>query len=105
MDDTEPTKYFMCSNKCQKDGYLFLSTFAETSCYCGKLMDKERMLNEDSNEGTRGDGVFVKWKIMYLIFDDLKVLPSSPGNTVQQLVQLGYKSFYNDKNVPKCWLR
>ncbi|KAK7390616.1 hypothetical protein VNO78_25939 [Psophocarpus tetragonolobus] len=60
VDDTEPMKYFMCSNKCKRD-----------------------------------DGVFVKGGTMYLIFDDLRVLQSSPGKSVQQLLQLGYKNFHN----------
>ncbi|XP_068479382.1 uncharacterized protein [Phaseolus vulgaris] len=95
LDDTKPVKYFMCSKRCRKGGDWFLSTFAEATCFCGKLMDKEMKLHGDySDEGSNEDGVFVKGKTMYLIFDDLKVLQSSPGNTVQQLVQLGYKSFH-----------
>ncbi|TKY63403.1 tyrosine/DOPA decarboxylase [Spatholobus suberectus] len=94
VDDTEPMKYFMCSNKCRRGGDWFLSTFAEAGCSCGKLMDKEMKLHGDSNEGTHGDGVFVKGQTIYLIFDDLTVLQSSPGNSVKQLVQLGYKNFH-----------
>ncbi|XP_020202954.1 uncharacterized protein LOC109788595 [Cajanus cajan] len=94
VDDSEPMKYFMCSNKCRRGGDWFLSTFAEASCSCGKLMDKEMKLHGDYNEGTCRDGVFVKGKTMYLIFDDLRVLQSSPGNSVQQLLQLGYKNFH-----------
>jgi len=94
LDDTKPMKYFMCRNRCRKGGDWFLSTFAEATCYCGKLMDKEMKLHGDSNEGTNEDGVFVKGKTMYLIFDDLKVIQSSPGNTVHELVQLGYKNFH-----------
>ncbi|RDX74342.1 hypothetical protein CR513_45923, partial [Mucuna pruriens] len=94
VDDTEPMKYFMCSNRCRRGGDWFLSTFAEASCSCGRLMDKEMKLHGDSNEGTHGDGVFVKGKTMFLIFDDLKVLQSSPANSVHQLVQLGYKNFH-----------
>lgn len=93
LDDTKPMKYFMCSSRCRRGGDWFLSTFAEASCHCGKLMDKEMKQHGDSNEGTHGDGVFVKGQTMYLIFDDLRVLESSPGNSAQQLVQLGYKNF------------
>ncbi|KAK7390618.1 hypothetical protein VNO78_25941 [Psophocarpus tetragonolobus] len=95
VDDTEPMKYFMCSNKCKRDGDWVLSTFAEASCSCGKLMDKQMKLYGYSNEGSHADGVFVKGGTIYLIFDDLRVLQSSPGKSVQQLLQLGYKNFHN----------
>ncbi|XP_057452166.1 uncharacterized protein LOC130743985 [Lotus japonicus] len=60
-------------------------------------MDKEIKLQGDSSEVTHGHGcgVFVKGETMYLIFDDLKVVQSSPGNYVQQLLQLGYKNILN----------
>ncbi|WVZ17481.1 hypothetical protein V8G54_010463 [Vigna mungo] len=93
-DDAKPMKYFMCTNRCRKGGDWFLSTFAEATCYCGKLMNKEMKLHGESNEENNNDGVFVKGQTMYLIFDDLKVLHSSPGNTVHQLLQLGYKNFH-----------
>ncbi|KAK7286869.1 hypothetical protein RJT34_22190 [Clitoria ternatea] len=87
--ESEPLKYFMCNKGCRR-----LSTFAEASCCCGKLMDREIKLHGDSSEKGYEEGVFVKGGTMYLIFDDLKVLQSSPGNSVQQLLQLGYKNFH-----------
>ncbi|XP_027351309.1 uncharacterized protein LOC113862421 [Abrus precatorius] len=93
VDDTEPTKYFMCSS-CSRSSVLLLSTFAGASCSCGKLLSKEMKLMVESKEESGGEnGVFVKGDAMFLIFDDLRVLPSSPGNSVQQLLQLGYKDF------------
>ncbi|KAJ1411271.1 hypothetical protein SESBI_21314 [Sesbania bispinosa] len=59
VDDSEPTKYFMCSTCLWSNGWL-LSTFAGARCSCGKLMDKEMKLHGDSGEETHGDGVFVK---------------------------------------------
>ncbi|KAL2337517.1 hypothetical protein Fmac_011963 [Flemingia macrophylla] len=94
VDDSEPMKYFMCSNKCRRGGNWFLSTFAGASCSCGRLMDKEMKLHGDTSEGTCEDCVFVKGNTMYLIFDDLRVQQSSPGNSVQQLVQLGYRNLH-----------
>ncbi|KAJ1376630.1 hypothetical protein SESBI_49724 [Sesbania bispinosa] len=91
VDDSEPTKYFMCSTCLWSNGWL-LSTFAGARCSCGKLMDKEMKLHGDSGEETHGDGVFVKDGTRYLIFDDLKVLQSTPGNSIQKLLQLGYKN-------------
>ncbi|XP_058734561.1 uncharacterized protein LOC131606330 [Vicia villosa] len=87
VDDSEPTKYFIC-NTCA-EGTGLLSTFVGASCSCGNLMDKEIKLHG----GFRNrDGVFVEKQTLYLIFDDLKVFQSFPGNTLHQLQQLGYKN-------------
>ncbi|XP_057458751.1 uncharacterized protein LOC130749412 [Lotus japonicus] len=96
IDDSEPTKFFMCSS-CRVGSDVLLSTFSGASCFsCGKLMDKEMKLHGDSTEENHGHGggIFVKGETMYLIFDDLKVVQSSPGNSVQHLLQLGYKNFH-----------
>ncbi|RDX86236.1 hypothetical protein CR513_32454, partial [Mucuna pruriens] len=85
VDDTEPKKYFMCSNKCRRGDEWFLSTFAEASCSCEKLMDKEMKLHGDSNEGLMG---------MVFLLRGKPVLQSSRANSVHQLVQLGYKNFH-----------
>ncbi|CAJ1802895.1 unnamed protein product [Sphenostylis stenocarpa] len=91
VDDTVPTKYFVCEY-CLKGIDLLLSTFDGASCYCGKLMSKEMKVQEESKKnGSWENGVFVREDAMFLIFDDLRVLQSSPGNSVQQLHQLGYK--------------
>ncbi|XP_020204367.2 uncharacterized protein LOC109789748 [Cajanus cajan] len=91
VDDTEPTKYLMCG-RCSKGGDLLLSTFDGARCYCGNLMRIEMKLAEESKKEASGDnGSFVKRDAMFLIFNDLRVLQSSPGNTIQQLRQLGYK--------------
>ncbi|KAI5391917.1 hypothetical protein KIW84_076641, partial [Lathyrus oleraceus] len=87
VDDSEPTKYFICSTCVEGKGLL--STFAGASCSCGKLMDKEIKLHR---EFSNSDCVFVEKQTLYLIFDDLKVLRSFPGNTLHQLQQLGYKN-------------
>ncbi|KAI9080099.1 hypothetical protein K1719_037915 [Acacia pycnantha] len=63
MDDTEPTKYLICDSCSEISGKNLLSTFAGANCSCGKLMAKE-----------------IKFR----------VLNNSPGNTVKQLLQLGY---------------
>ncbi|CAL5210869.1 unnamed protein product [Lathyrus oleraceus] len=99
LDDSESTKYFMCG-RCNRGSDWFLSTFVGASCcYCGKLMDKEMKLHGDFGEVGLGDGVFVKKGSLYLIFDDLKVLQNSPGNSVQQLLQLGYKNLNKFKQI------
>ncbi|XP_054779804.1 uncharacterized protein LOC129287615 [Prosopis cineraria] len=69
VDDTEPTKYFMCGS-CRESGDTWVSTFAEVSCTCGKLMDQEMKVEGEEDNNPKGDGVFVKGESMYLIFDD-----------------------------------
>ncbi|KAL2336052.1 hypothetical protein Fmac_010498 [Flemingia macrophylla] len=83
VDDTPPTKYFVCPT-CPTGSNLLVSTFEGATCSCRKLMDKEtELLEEGSNEGK--SGVFVRGDVMFLICDDLTVLPGSPGNAVQPL--------------------
>lgn len=92
VDDTEPTKYFMCGS-CRGLSEKWLSTFEGASCTCGKLMEQEMKVEGDEDNNPKGDGVFVRGESMYLIFDDLTVLQNSARNTVHQLVQLGYTDF------------
>nr|KYP77122.1 hypothetical protein KK1_021393 [Cajanus cajan] len=88
VDDTRPTKYFMCDT-CSKSNGLLVSTFDGAACSCGKLMTNETELLKESREGD--NGVFVKGDAMFLICDDLTVLESSPGNAVQPLRKYGLK--------------
>ncbi|KAL1330906.1 hypothetical protein HN51_048150 [Arachis hypogaea] len=98
VDDTEPTRCFMCSTKCKSDNSFLLSTFAGASCpSCRKLMDREMKLLEDSGEV----GVFLKGEAMYMVFDDLKVLQNFPGNLMKELVKLGYTDFKNLSEMTK----
>ncbi|KAI4354629.1 hypothetical protein L6164_003478 [Bauhinia variegata] len=93
--DKEPMKYFMCSScRGNKNDWL-LSTFAETTCTCGKLMNQEMKLEDSIEEVDQVNGVFVKGEAMYLIFDDLKVMKGSLSNSLQHLIQLGYKDLSN----------
>ncbi|MED6167336.1 hypothetical protein PIB30_001759 [Stylosanthes scabra] len=102
VDDTESLRYFMCSN-CKRGSNWLLSTFAGASCCsCGKLMNKEMKLLGDSDYETHTDGVFVKGEAMYFIFDDLRVLQSSPSNFVKELTQLGYRNFHKLVEISPC---
>ncbi|KAK4270439.1 hypothetical protein QN277_023475 [Acacia crassicarpa] len=92
VDDTEPTKCLMCGS-CGVGNRTLLSTFAGVRCSCGKLMDKEMKVEGEEDNSKLGDGVFVRGEATYLIFDDLRVFENSPQNTVDHLVQLGYKDF------------
>ncbi|KAG4937121.1 hypothetical protein JHK82_051339 [Glycine max] len=89
VDDTQPTKYFVC-HICSKGSDFSLSTFDEVKCHCGNLMKRQLdMLVEPAG----GNGVFVKGDAMFLIFDDLTVLRSSPSVSFKPPLQLGHKEF------------
>ncbi|KAI9080123.1 hypothetical protein K1719_037939 [Acacia pycnantha] len=92
VDDTEPTKCLMCGS-CGVGNQTLLSTFAGVRCSCGKLMDKEMKVKGEEDNSKLGDGVFVRGDTIYLIFDDLRVLENSTGNTIDHLVRLGYTDF------------
>ncbi|KAG4922370.1 hypothetical protein JHK86_051183 [Glycine max] len=91
VDDTQPTKYFVC-HICSKGSDFLLSAFDEVKCDCGNLMERQLdMLVEPAG----GNGVFVKEDAMFLIFDDLTVLRSSPSDSFKQPLQFGHRKFRN----------
>ena len=95
VDGTEPTKYFMC-HSCSKGSDLLLSSFDGAWCSCRKLMRKKMELLEESKDEASGvDGVFVKGDAMFLIFDDLTVLRSSPSDSLQTPLLFGHTDFSN----------
>ncbi|CAJ1950252.1 unnamed protein product [Sphenostylis stenocarpa] len=95
VDDTEPTKYYMCHN-CLKKGSneLLLSSFIDVKCKCGTLMRKEIDMVE---EAAGDNGVFVKGDAKFLIYDDLTVLRSSPSESIKPPLKFGYTEFKNMK--------
>ena len=68
VDDTEPTKYFICDT-CGASWGDLLSGFTGVTCSCGRLMECDIKLGEDHFQ----EDVFVKQDIQYLIFDDLRI--------------------------------
>nr|KYP77209.1 hypothetical protein KK1_021488 [Cajanus cajan] len=92
VDDTQPTKYFMC-HSCSKSSNLWVSTFDGARCYCGKLMRKEMelLVEEPKEDADGGNSVFVKGDAMFLIHDDLRVLRSSPSDSVPPFVKHRHK--------------
>ncbi|KAJ7950199.1 DUF674 family protein [Quillaja saponaria] len=81
VDDTEAVKFFVCAScSCY-------STFPNEICNCSRSLNQEaKMVDIDSN-----DGVFLKGSAMFLIFDDLKVVPNLPGSSAKLFLKLGYK--------------
>ncbi|XP_061368622.1 uncharacterized protein LOC133311579 [Gastrolobium bilobum] len=81
-----------------KNRFLFPCNPSEDLCQKLRLIVNDQELKREHlscrhSEETRMNTGFINEKSMYLIFNDLKVLQSSPNNCVDQLVQLGYKNF------------
>ncbi|MED6167333.1 hypothetical protein PIB30_001756 [Stylosanthes scabra] len=96
VDDTKPTPKVLVCTSCNK-----FTTFPTLDCVCGKRiehvptdLDLERT-GKNSNSNTNVDdaktGVFVKENgSLFLVFDDLKVVPSSLVTSMDMMLQLGY---------------
>jgi len=96
VDDTEPTKYFMCHNCSRKGSKLLVSSFSAVKCDCGSFMTKEiEMMGETAGE----DGVFVKGKAMFFIYDDLRVRRSSPSEFIKPTLKPGSKELKSYREV------
>ncbi|XP_027906944.1 uncharacterized protein LOC114166409 [Vigna unguiculata] len=91
VDDTKPTKYFMCLNCSSKESKLLVSSFSAKKCDCGSFIKEIEMLEEHGGD----DGVFVKGKAMFLIYDDLTVRRSSPSESIKSPLKLGHKKLEN----------
>jgi len=95
VDDTESTKYFMCHNCLKKESKLFVSSFPDVKCKCGSLLRREIEMLEESNGDD--DGVFVKGKAMFLIYDNLTVRRSSPCESIKPSLKHGHKKLENQR--------
>ncbi|XP_022641692.1 uncharacterized protein LOC106773137 [Vigna radiata var. radiata] len=96
VDDSEPTKYFMCHNCLKKGSNLLVSSFYDVKCDCGSLMRKEiEMLEEPAVE----DGVFVKGKAMFFIYDNLTVRRSSPSEFIKPPLKPRHKELKKYEEV------
>jgi len=97
IDDTEPTKYFLCETvKCNLDGRRQLSIFRNQRCRCGNLMNKEV-----SPKGVILENGFVNESETFIICDDLSVLPNVLGTSVSLLGKHGIKDLatIDERNV------
>jgi hypothetical protein len=91
IDDTEiSSKFFVCDS-CNK-----FTTFQNLDCTCGKPtnrqpknLDSEGQVNSGSVDAL--NGVFVRENgALFLVFDDLKIVPSSLMSSAEYLIELGY---------------
>jgi hypothetical protein len=92
IDDTEwSSKFFVC-DACNK-----FTTFQDLDCTCGKPTNRQPKNLDSEGQGNNGgivdalNGVFVKDNgSLFLVFDDLKIVPSSLVTSMQMLMELGY---------------
>ncbi|KAK7339810.1 hypothetical protein VNO77_20495 [Canavalia gladiata] len=88
IDNTEPTKYFLCANyNCNRkqSGSLF-SIFRNQRCSCGKQIN--RIVSPENSTLENG---FVKETATFITCDDLSELPNVLGTIVDLLRKLGVK--------------
>ncbi|XP_045829563.1 uncharacterized protein LOC123921177 [Trifolium pratense] len=89
IDDTEPSnKIFVCDS-CKK-----FTTFQNLNCTCGKPTRQPQNLDSEGDQESSTSvesGVFVRDDgLMFMVFDDLKIVPSSLVTSMQLLIELGY---------------
>jgi hypothetical protein len=87
IDDTEwSSKFFVC-DACNK-----FTTFQNLDCTCGKPTNKQpNNLDSESQGNEVQNGVFIKENgSLFLVSDDLKIVPSSLVTSMQILVESGY---------------
>ncbi|KAL6559499.1 hypothetical protein OROGR_004616 [Orobanche gracilis] len=86
VDDTEPARGFLVCGSCHK-----FTTFPNLHCSCGKPVREPRNLDSEGQGVEAKGGVFVKETgSFFLVFDDLKILPTSFVNSMPLLLQMGY---------------
>ncbi|KAF7825587.1 DUF674 family protein [Senna tora] len=92
IDDTEPTKYFICPKfECRENTEsVLLSTFRNHhKCYCGSNLSSEIKLDSSINVASEG---FVQEMVTFIILDDLSVITIGDRYTTLGLLRnLGIK--------------
>ncbi|XP_045830738.1 uncharacterized protein LOC123922037 [Trifolium pratense] len=91
IDDTEKSSKFFVCDSCNK-----FTTFQNLDCTCGKPTNRQPKNLDFEGQGNGGsvdalNGVFVRENgAMFLVFDDLKIVPSSLMTSTEHLMELGY---------------
>jgi len=96
VDDTEPSsKFFVC------DSCNTFTTFQNLHCTCGKPTNKQpKNLDSEGQENNAQNGVFVRENgSLFLVSDDLKIVPSSSVTSMQLLMELGYSDLSQIEEV------
>ncbi|KAJ9551068.1 hypothetical protein OSB04_015113 [Centaurea solstitialis] len=96
IDDTEPTKYFICERGCTEFRSAYFSTSIFPICpYCLKIMNRE-VKYDDSNDllkirSHRDDlDVFVPSLTTFIVTDDLNVMPNTLDFSIPLACDLGF---------------
>ncbi|XP_076934780.1 uncharacterized protein LOC143601192 [Bidens hawaiensis] len=94
INDEEPTKRFMCPDfSCIRGCFLdtcLISTCDLARCrHCGKIMNREVEYEDSTVDGDSDDDVFVSTLTTFIVTDDLRVIPNSPGSSILLLCELG----------------
>jgi len=99
IDDTEvsSSKFFVCDS-CYK-----FTTFQNLDCTCGKPTNRQPKDLDSEGQGNEvQNGVFVKENgSLFLVSDDLKIVPSSLVTSMQILVVSGYSDLSQLEEVTR----
>ena len=87
IDDTESSSKFFVCDSCYK-----FTTLQNLDCTCGKSTNRQPKNLDSEGQGNEvQNGVFVKENgSLFLVFDDLKIVPCSLMTSVERLMELGY---------------
>lgn len=95
IDDTQPTKYFICGEWKCNDSYFsrILSPSNTTRCTCcGKVMNQEirfKSASSSADDDCVSSGVFVSDITTFIVTDDLCVMPYALECCIQLLKDVG----------------
>jgi len=86
IDDSEPSSKFYVCDSCNK-----FTTFRNLDCTCGKPPNRQpKNLDSEGQGNHASNGVFdAESEKMFLVSDDLKIVPSSLLNSMQMLLEWG----------------
>ncbi|XP_019450722.1 PREDICTED: uncharacterized protein LOC109352990 [Lupinus angustifolius] len=96
VDDTDPTKYYVCKNflECQRAPFVMCSTFKNKACSCGNLLEKQiSPKNCISFDG------FVKNSSCFMVTDDLCLLPMSLDAMFSIIKKMGIEDMSSLKEI------
>jgi len=97
IDDTEPSSKFFVCDTCYK-----FTTFQNLHCTCGKPTNRQpKNLDSESQGNNVQNGVFVRenGSSLFMVSDDLKIVPSSSVTSMQLLMELGYSDLTQIEEV------